>query len=106
MEHGQRVGSDLSQAFQGPCACGLIGTALPVSALAIRRIRQRVKMGGHSIPEADVRRRFTRSLDHFLKIHAPLTDGWTFRDKSTQPATLLFDSANSTLQAVRQFLGP
>lgn len=79
---------------------------IPSPALAIRRIRQRVKMGGHSIPEADVRRRFTRSLDHFLEIYAPLADGWTFRDNSTQPAALLFDSANSTLQAVRQFLRP
>ena len=79
---------------------------IPSPALAIRRIRQRVKMGGHSIPEADVRRRFPRSLDHFLEIYAPLADGWTFRDNSTQPAALLFDSANSTLKAVRQFLRP
>jgi predicted ABC-type ATPase len=77
---------------------------IPSPALAIRRIRQRVKMGGHSIPEADVRRRFPRSLDHFLEIYAPLADGWTFRDNSTQPAALLFDSANSTIQAVKQFL--
>ena len=28
----------------------------------ITRIRNRVKLGGHSIPEADVRRRYTRSL--------------------------------------------
>lgn len=79
---------------------------IPSPSLVIRRPAQRVKLGGHDIPEADVRRRFPRSLDHFLEIYAPLADGWTFRDSSTQPATLLFDSANSTLQAVKQFLRP
>lgn len=73
---------------------------------SVRRIAQRVKMGGHSVPEADVKRRFARSLDHFLETYAPLADGWTFRNNSIQPAALLFDSASSTLQAVTQFLRP
>ena len=34
---------------------------LPSPELAIKRIAQRVKMGGHGIPNADVRRRFDRS---------------------------------------------
>jgi hypothetical protein len=53
-------------------------------------------MGGNSVPDSDVKRRFTRSLAHFLEIYAPLADGWTFRNNSVQPASLLFDSANST----------
>lgn len=35
---------------------------LPNVALAIRRVRQRVRKGGHSVPEADIRRRFSQSL--------------------------------------------
>jgi predicted ABC-type ATPase len=61
-------------------------------------------MGGHSVPETDVKRRFSRSLTHFLETYAPLADGWTFRNNSVQPASLLFDSANSTLQQVKNFL--
>jgi ribonucleoside-diphosphate reductase alpha chain len=56
------------------------------------------------VPESDVKRRFSRSLTHFVKIYAPLSDGWTFRNNSVQPASLLFDSANSTLQQVKDFL--
>jgi predicted ABC-type ATPase len=63
-------------------------------------------MGGHSVPDADVKRRFSRSLTHFLEIYAPLADGWTFRNNSVQPASLLFDSANSNLEQVKQFLSP
>lgn len=77
---------------------------IPSPDLAIRRIRQRVKMGGHSIPEADVKRRFSRSLDHFLNVYAPLTDRWTFQDNTRQPAALLFESAVSTITQVREFL--
>jgi predicted ABC-type ATPase len=79
---------------------------IPSPSLAIRRIAQRVKMGGHSVPDADVKRRFSRSLTHFLEIYAPLADGWTFRNNSVQPASLLFDSANSNLEQVKQFLSP
>jgi len=77
---------------------------IPTPALAIRRIAQRVKMGGHSVPESDVKRRFSRSLNNFLEIYAALADGLTFRNNSVQPASLLFDSANSTLQQVKDFL--
>jgi hypothetical protein len=42
----------------------------PPPALAIRRIARRVKMGGHSVPEADVKRRFSRSLTLFLETYA------------------------------------
>ncbi len=61
---------------------------------------------GHAIPDADVKRRFSRSLSHFQEIYAPLADSWTFRDNSIQPAALLFDSANSSLPEVRKFLHP
>jgi predicted ABC-type ATPase len=77
---------------------------LPSPELAIRRIRQRVKMGGHDIPEADVRRRFTRSLDHFLNLYGPLADRWTFHDNTKRPAALLFKSTDSTLAQVRKFI--
>lgn len=79
---------------------------IPSPSLAIRRIAQRVKMGGHSVPESDVKRRFSRSLNNFLEIYAPLSDGWTFRNNSVQPASLLFDSANSILCQVKDFISP
>jgi predicted ABC-type ATPase len=33
--------------------------------MAVRRVRRRVRMGGHSVPERDIRRRYSRSLTHF-----------------------------------------
>jgi len=35
---------------------------LPSVAMSLRRVRQRVRKGGHDVPEADLRRRFLPSL--------------------------------------------
>ena len=37
---------------------------LPNPRMAVARVRQRVKKGGHDVPVADIRRRFARSLVH------------------------------------------
>jgi predicted ABC-type ATPase len=40
-------------------------------------ITERVARGGHDVPAADVRRRFTRALQNFRQIYQPLSDEWT-----------------------------
>lgn len=88
------------------CACSrwLHYLWLPSPELAIRRIAQRVKKGGHFIPENDVRRRFKRSLSNFINLYAELADSWTFRDNTKQSASLLFDSGSASLPEVESFL--
>src|SRR5690242_8380621 len=44
--------------------------------LALSRIKDRVSKGGHDVPEADVRRRFDRSIKNFLELYRPLGDSW------------------------------
>ena len=57
---------------------------MPVNSpsLALDRIRNRVALGGHDVPEADVRRRFVRS-------HANLPTAMVRADM-----TLLYDNTN------------
>ena len=57
--------------------------------LALRRIATRVRQGGHTVPRADVLRRFVRGWDHFLRIYRPLADEWAVYDNSGEAATLL-----------------
>ncbi|MST94895.1 MAG: hypothetical protein EXS33_06460 [Pedosphaera sp.] len=47
---------------------------LPNPAIALARVRERVKKGGHNVSAIDVRRRFVRSLQHFVRDYAPLAD--------------------------------
>jgi predicted ABC-type ATPase len=49
---------------------------LPEPELAVERVRNRVRLGGHHVPEVDVRRRFYRSLVNFEKVYRRITHEW------------------------------
>ena len=44
--------------------------------LCVRRVQERVRKGGHHVPEADVRRRYTRSKTNFWTLYRPKVDRW------------------------------
>jgi len=50
--------------------------------LALERIADRVKKGGHSVPEETVRRRFDKSLFNFIHTYSSLADSWHLFDNS------------------------
>jgi predicted ABC-type ATPase len=47
---------------------------LPNVAMSLSRVRQRVRKGGHDVPERDLRRRFLPSLQNFFSLYLPLAD--------------------------------
>lgn len=49
---------------------------------AIARVAQRVRQGGHDIPEAVVRRRFAAGKDNFKRLYAPLVNAWALYDNA------------------------
>ena len=55
---------------------------LPEVAMNIARVAQRVREGGHDVPEQDVRRRYRRGIVNFLKVYRPLADAWIVFDNS------------------------
>ena len=56
--------------------------SLANASLAIRRVKLRVHLGGHSVPDDVVRRRFKRNLDNFFQIYQPLANEWAMFDNS------------------------
>lgn len=56
---------------------------------AMARVAQRVRQGGHDIPEAAIRRRFDAGLKNFERLYAPLVDAWTLYDNSGPSPVLL-----------------
>lgn len=42
----------------------------------VQRVKQRTRMGGHDVPESDIRRRFSRSITNFWHIYRELADFW------------------------------
>jgi predicted ABC-type ATPase len=55
---------------------------LPDVQLALERIADRVRRGGHNVPEDDVRRRFHRGTRNFVYVYCPLADNWILFDNS------------------------
>ena len=72
---------------------------------AIARVRRRVRMGGHNVPIADIRRRFKRSLDHLVDDYLPFATRWAIWDNRGLPAKRLATSATDDVKSVRRLLG-
>lgn len=52
--------------------------------LAIERVRERVRLGGHDVPEETIRRRYTRGFSNFFQLYKALADSWQFFDTSKE----------------------
>ena len=55
---------------------------VPSAELTLERIKERVLRGGHDVAEAVVRRRFGRSIKHFMGPYGRLSDRWILFDNS------------------------
>ena len=56
---------------------------------AVARVAQRVRQGGHHIPETVIRRRFDAGLENLTHHYAPAVDVWALYDNSGDIAQLL-----------------
>lgn len=56
---------------------------------AIARVAQRVKQGGHNIPEMVIRRRFTAGMENFVNLYAAKVDAWALYDNAGELPQLL-----------------
>ena len=73
---------------------------LPSPDLAIARVRERVLGGGHAVPEATVRRRFSRGIANFHSLYRPLADRWWCLDGSAVPPRLVASGSRGTLEVL------
>ena len=60
----------------------LVFLALPSTELALQRVAERVRMGGHDVPAEVVRRRFRAGLKNFFSIYRRRVDSWQMYDHS------------------------
>lgn len=79
---------------------------LPTPDMAIARVRERVKKGGHNVPVADIRRRFTRGLRHLIHDYAPLADRWAVWNNQCSPPELMAHSGTCTPLELQRILLP
>ena len=65
---------------------------LPTVELALKRVANRVKQGGHNVPEADVRRRFRRGWRNFGAIYRGIADSWSVFENDGQLPVMIDES--------------
>ena len=53
-----------------------------LTAIAVERVAQRVRQGGHDIPEATIRRRFDAGKRLLVDVYRPLVDQWVLYDNA------------------------
>jgi len=57
--------------------------------LAIDRVKQRVKEGGHNIPEETIRRRYHRGIKNLLDIFSDICDNYMIIDNSNEKSVYI-----------------
>lgn len=51
--------------------------------MAIRRVRSRVRRGGHFVPDEVVRRRYARGIANFVNLYLPIASEWRVLNNSS-----------------------
>ena len=55
---------------------------LPSADMAVARVENRVRQGGHNVPVEAIRRRYTSGLRNLFRLYRPILDGWWLYDAS------------------------
>jgi predicted ABC-type ATPase len=70
--------------------------------LAVARVAERVRQGGHDVPEPVVRRRFAAGLRNFFTMYRGVADTWRMFDNSTasRPRLIASGGAGQAVQVL------
>ncbi|MEQ1837035.1 MAG: zeta toxin family protein [Candidatus Nitrotoga sp.] len=60
----------------------LIFLSLPSPQMAIDRVAERVRQGGHDVPSDVIRRRFAAGLRNFERVYRDAVDAWAMYDNA------------------------
>ena len=63
--------------------------------LAIQRVAERVRNGGHNVPEKVIRSRYVSGIHNLFNLYANAVDYWTIFDNSESPRRLIATGGRS-----------
>lgn len=64
--------------------------------LAVARVAERVRMGGHDVPEPTIRQRYGRSIRNFFSLYRPIASYWRMYDNSIGEQPQIIASGDDT----------
>lgn len=68
---------------------------LPSADFAVERVADRVRAGGHNVPEETIRRRYRAGLRNFFNLYEPLASAWRLYDTSSPDPRLVAEGLES-----------
>jgi predicted ABC-type ATPase len=71
---------------------------VPSADVSIARVRRRVILGGHGVPDETIRRRYQRGLANFFTLYRPLAESWEFYDNDNEKEPRLIAMGDSTIE--------
>jgi predicted ABC-type ATPase len=80
--------------------CHLVFLWLQSDDLAVARVADRVRLGGHAVPEQTIRRRYRSGLRNFFALYRPLTTTWRMYDNSTHELRLIASGAGTETRGI------
>ena len=85
---------------------GLIYLWLRTPEAAIKRVQDRVQMGGHDIPEEVIRRRYHKGARNFFAIYQGIATNWVVYDHtvSSAPQLVAVGKGKTELSVINQEL--
>ncbi len=72
--------------------------------IAIARIADRVRRGGHSVPDEVVRRRFSRSISNYFCLYRSSAHYWALFDNSTETPTVIASGESGNIIIIKEAL--
>lgn len=63
--------------------------SLPSADMAVQRVLERLRQGGHGIPEAVIRRRYEAGVRLFATVYQPLVNQWVLYDNAGDEPALV-----------------
>lgn len=98
---GRTLAPWLSRRIAEGYSVQLVYLSLMSAETAIARVTQRVRRGGHNIPEATIRRRFSRSIRNFFELYRPLASIWRMYDNESERPYLVARGEREAVTDVR-----
>ena len=77
---------------------------LPDAEIAVSRVQNRVRQGGHNVPVEDIRRRYRAGLRNFVQLYRPSADQWSLLDGTLMPPPIIAKSEAGEMTVLQNHL--
>jgi predicted ABC-type ATPase len=73
---------------------------LPSPEICVDRVRRRKSLGGHTVPEETIHRRYHAGVRNFFELYSPIAYRWKFTNNTEKPGSLIASGGENTEEEI------